>query len=823
MTIRPRTAGATGRIRAADVMDRTAAAAGRDTLSAEAEDVRREARSRFSEFVLNRVNPGSRFRDRARLPLDHRLFQEASELGLLQFALPTEVGGAGRDKFDWGVVIAEIARMSRDPGFPVLLDITVENTELIMSSGRPELIDRYVPDLVAGRRYAVQAAYESRDPYDYQTTARFEAGEWVLNGAKRFVAGAVFADVFIVYLRDEASNDILAFAVERDDPGVAPLPLKTMGLSSMGLGQVMLHDVRLPEWRLLWRSDALSELNTYARGRRMMTACGALGAIEGIVETCVESLLTRKRSGRRVVDYPNVERSVGEMRVLVETSRSIIYRALDNTRAPGRDPYFDELATTAKHQVSECALRVGQLVMNLQGGEGYMTAFPWEQFMRDILGLIGGQGSQELLLIQLGQRSIVGLEGRQLREDGVQHVMAKFTGAWWALSALDAKERADASDRPALAGAVLDVLTAAGLTLPVDATARGELAALLDRAHALLAAVDIGHAPEALPSGPAGAFDGRLADLAAEARGFVACTVAVRTGLLARFVQPRTVREAAARTGVPGSLVQELADVLVNARVMRVHDDGRYSTNPGLEPVLVGGPRTSAFAARLKRAVTGGARLRAPDLRVRPRDPGGRDLPGRGDDALVLVDVLVNALLGRLEGLGELLDEPTMRVGCAAGDEGRSAAALSSHFPVTSVLTLEPDQDAAERALTAQPFRGGRGEVRVGGIADFRPSDRLALIWLPATGLPAAGLSQAMEAAARALVPGGWIVVPGQMLPRRALGAAAARLELALSGEEPLADGDAEQLLSRAGLSHVRAIWEDAALGIRLLAGRRPR
>jgi alkylation response protein AidB-like acyl-CoA dehydrogenase len=468
-------------MRAVDVMDRTAATARRQTLGAEAEDVRREARDRFSRFVLDRVNPGSCFRDRAGLPLDHHLFEEASELGLLQFALPAEVGGAGRDKFDWGVVIAEIARISRDPGFPVLLDITVENCELIMSSGRPELIDRYVPDLVAGRRYAVQAAYESRDPYDYQTTARFEGGEWVLNGAKRFVAGAVFADVFIVYLREEASNDILAFVVERDDPGVAPVRLNTMGLCSMGFGQVILHDVRLPEWRLLWRSDALSELNTYARGRRMMTACGVLGTIEGIVETCVESLSTRKRSGRRVLDYPNVERSVGEMRVLVEAARSIIYRALDNTRAPGRDPYFDELATTAKHQVSECALRVGELVMNLQGGEGYMSSFPWERFVRDILGLIGGQGSQELLLIQLGQRSIVGLEGRQLREDGAQRTVAKLADAWWALSALDAKERADAPNRPDLADAVLDVLTAAGLARPVDAKARGELAALRPR------------------------------------------------------------------------------------------------------------------------------------------------------------------------------------------------------------------------------------------------------------------------------------------------------------------------------------------------------
>ena len=820
MTRRLRAADVMDRLRDVDVEDRAATTAGRRTLGAGAEEVRREARARFGGFVLGRVNPGSRFRNRACVALDRHVFEEASNLGLLQFALPAQIGGGGRDKFDWGVVIAELARISRDPAFPVLLDISVENTELIMSSGRPELIDRYVSDLVAGRSFAVQAAYESRDPFDYETIARFEHGEWVLNGTKRFVAGAVVADLFIVYVRDEASNDMLAFLVQRDDPGVAPVRLETMGLRSMGLGQIVLHDVRLPEWRLLWRSDALSELNTYARGRRLMTACGVLGAMEGIVEACVQSLSTRRRSGRRVLDYPNVERSVGEMRALLEVARSIIYGALDNTRAPGRDPYFDELATTAKHQVSECALRVGQLVMNLEGGESYMAAFPWEQFMRDILGLIGGQGSQELLLIQLGQRSIVGFEGRQLREAGAQHAVGTLADAWWAMSALEAEECSDVSGRPDLAYPVLGVLTSAGLDLPIDTTARGEVTALLDRAHGLLAAVDADNTPEALPPRPSGALDGRLAKLAEQAWGFVVCTAAVRTGVLPHLVVPLSGQEAAARAGLSTDLVEATLDVLVRHQVVTIQEDGRYVASPGLEPVLAGGPRTSAFSARLRRAVTGAASLRATELGV----PSSvrLDLPGRGDDAPLLADVLANKLLGRMEGLDELLDELGSRIGCAAGDDGRSAAALSAHIPITSVVTLEPDRPATERVLAAQLCPGDRIEVRAGEGAAFEAGDRLSLIWLPIAGHPAATLSQTIEAAAQALVPGGWIVLPCPLPPQRALSAAAARLDLTLSGGEPPAADEIEELLRRAGMSQIRRPWEDAAFGIRLITARRP-
>jgi hypothetical protein len=65
-----------------------------------------------------------------------------------------------------------------------------------------------------------------------------------------------------------------------------------------------------------------------------------------------------------------------------------------------------------------CAYQVpvdtGLAAMNLHGGEGYMRQHPWEPYMHDALGLIGGQGAQELLLIQLGQHVTFEITQRQL-------------------------------------------------------------------------------------------------------------------------------------------------------------------------------------------------------------------------------------------------------------------------------------------------------------------------------------------------------------------------------------------------------------------------
>ncbi|MFF2045017.1 acyl-CoA dehydrogenase family protein [Kitasatospora sp. NPDC058170] len=838
------TADRTPRAHAVDVMNR--AGATHRTLDAEVELVRREARRRFGGLVLDTANPGTHFRNRENRPIDRRVFRQAGELGLFGFSLPVEAGGAGRDKLAWGVVVEELSRLSRDPGLAVLIDISVEITELILSSGSPELIGRYVPDLVAGRRFGVQGAYENRDPYDYRSTARLDGDTWVLNGAKRFIAGACFADLFVLFLREEGSNDMLAFAVEKDDPGVSAVPLDTMGLHTMGLGQVLLDDVRLPQWRLVWRADALSELNTYARIRRTMSACGVLGALDGVTEACVEALADRRRTGRRVLDHTNVERSVGELRMLLQTSRAAVHRALDGTRSPDRDPHFDEFATVAKHHAAECALRVGQVVMGLQGGEAYMSAFPWERFMRDVLGLISGQGSQEMLLVQLGQRTIVGLEGRRVREEAAERNVAKLADAWWALHAATTAEPSEAT-RAVVAAARLDDLDGLG------ADDRARCAAFLDRAHALVAAVRAGRAPDALPPGPSGLAGGRPAELAAGARGLLACALARETGLLTRLLEPCTVAEAVGdlptglTKGLTKGLTEDLLDVLLDVGVVRRDTDGRHLVDPGLERVLIGGPRTGAFAARLRRALAGGARLHAPAASAPgpaapaasgPGSPslGAREaVPGCGDEAAATADALVTTALGQLEGLTALLERPGARIGCAAADGGRSAAALARQIPFVPVLSLEParptDGTTGDPAATPTkaPTDGTTGdpadgtvESRPGSAADFTPDDGLALAWLPAATLGADALGPAVDAAAGALLPGGWLLLPCPLLPRRPLGAAAARLDLALTGGRAPAPAELEAALRSAGLTQLRTPWSDPALGLTLLAARRP-
>lgn len=439
----------------------------------------REARLRFGAFVHEQVNPGADARDRLGAPLPGALFRKAGEIGLLGFSLPREVGGQGRDKFEWGIVLEEVSRLSRDSGLSPVIDMNAGVAEVLIGTGKAELIERYALPMARGLRLGQPAAYEGRDPFDYATTVRESGGGWVLDGSKPFVAGAVFADAFLVYAREGESGDILSFVVERGDCGVSIAPLQTSGLRSMGFGSVGMDRVRLGDDRLVVGVDALSAMNTYFRNRRLMTACSVIGHMRALFDACVDSLGDRQRGGRGVLEFPNVQRSVGEMYTALQTSRAVVHRALAATYRE-RDRFFDPLATVAKQFVAEQAIRMGLVVMNLQGGEGYMRRHPWERYMRDTLGLMGGQGAQEILLIQLGQHATMEVQQRQMRMEKAQRTIAELTESWWAFTVLAsafesriidqlrvAATPAEVSGRlgapPRLIEEVLEVLSATGL------------------------------------------------------------------------------------------------------------------------------------------------------------------------------------------------------------------------------------------------------------------------------------------------------------------------------------------------------------------------
>ena len=300
------------------------------------------------------------------------------------------------------MTLQELGYLSNDIGLCYVMSVFAHVATEIVLSGRADLIDRYARPMAQGRRFGAFAYTDTSDAFSFNTTARKTAdGRYVISGLKPILTGALIADTFVVYVRNEA-DDIAVFILERDDPGVIIDPLDMAGLRGMGLGSLTLREVTVEPDRLLVASDGLGYAQQFLNVRRGIAACAPLGRMEAILEEVARHMSTTIRYGQPLSQFPNVQEELGSMYVSVESSRAVVYRALDRVRDGRADAEFDPVVSAAKYHVGEESIKVALSAMRLMGGEGYKRARGFERYLRDFAGLLAGAGTQEILAFDLG-------------------------------------------------------------------------------------------------------------------------------------------------------------------------------------------------------------------------------------------------------------------------------------------------------------------------------------------------------------------------------------------------------------------------------------
>ncbi|POC78204.1 acyl-CoA dehydrogenase, partial [Vibrio vulnificus] len=102
-----------------------------------------------------------------------------------------------------------------------------------------------------------------------ETTAELLDGEWVINGAKRWIGSGTIADFALVWARDVADQQIKGFIVETDRPGYQASKIEhKMGLRIMQNAHIVLDNVRIPEANLLPEATNFAAANELLRDSR---------------------------------------------------------------------------------------------------------------------------------------------------------------------------------------------------------------------------------------------------------------------------------------------------------------------------------------------------------------------------------------------------------------------------------------------------------------------------------------------------------------------------------------------------------------------------
>src|SRR5271165_5895174 len=178
------------------------------------------------------------------------------------------------------------------------------------------------------------------------TTCRREGDAWVINGEKKWIGNATFADINVIWARDEASGQVKGFVVGKDNPGFSVKKIESkMALRVVQNGWITLKDCRVPEADRLQRADSFKDTAKVLRMTRAGVAWFAVGCGRGAYEHALRYSTERSQFGRPIGGFQLVQDLLVRMLGNVTATECMVLR-LGQLQSQGL--MTDEHASLAK-------------------------------------------------------------------------------------------------------------------------------------------------------------------------------------------------------------------------------------------------------------------------------------------------------------------------------------------------------------------------------------------------------------------------------------------------------------------------------------------
>lgn len=323
--------------------------------------------------------------------------------GLWALACPSAVGGVGGDLIPLVLTAYELARVSGSLALSFVSHSSVCHALHLFAS--EALADRVLPALAAGAVGAFAVHESNSGAVSTAITSRFEEkGERLLvSGSKFFVTNGSEADVILILVRASALENLFSvLLVDGDSPGLSrSRPDRRMGLNGVGSCEILLQECAVPRGNFL--GDPGQGMDVLKKALVEYAFFGAaaigLGLAEMSLSTALRHVQERTIAGTPIGAEQAVRLMIAEMDGLVAACRALLWQALARAgEAPGQIPL---LASRTKRFISDAALRVTDLGIQVCGGHGYSRDLALERIYRDARGLTLHYKTTELLGIDV--------------------------------------------------------------------------------------------------------------------------------------------------------------------------------------------------------------------------------------------------------------------------------------------------------------------------------------------------------------------------------------------------------------------------------------
>lgn len=310
----------------------------------------------------------------------------------------------GSSKLFKGLMYVEVARA--DVSLSALVGI---HNELIVGMinelGSEEQKERWLPGLTAFTQLGAFALTEPDHGSDIagglETSARLEGGEWVINGAKRWIGAGTIADFALVWARDEADQQIKGFIVETDRPGYAATKIgNKIGLRIMQNADIVLDNVRIPASNMLPGATDFSKANDLLRDSRAWVGWQGAGIQLAAFDVARSYSLERRQFGKELARFQLIQQQLAE--ILGNASASLALMAqLARIQEDGKLEMVQ--AAMAKSTCTRLARASVAMGRSLLGGNGISTDFEMGKLFGDAEILYTYEGSYEINSLIVGR------------------------------------------------------------------------------------------------------------------------------------------------------------------------------------------------------------------------------------------------------------------------------------------------------------------------------------------------------------------------------------------------------------------------------------
>ena len=324
-----------------------------------------------------------------------------AEIGAFGPYIPQEYGGAGLDQISYGLIMQELER-----GDSGLRSTASVQSSLVMypiyTFGSEEQRKKYLPKLASGEMmgcFGLTEPDHGSNPSGMLSNFKDKGDHYLLNGSKMWISNAPFADIAVVWAKNE-EGVIHGLIVERGMAGfTTPETHGKWSLRASATGELVFDNVKVPKENLLPNVKGLKGPLSCLNSARYGISWGALGAAMDCYDSALRYSKERIQFGKPIGGFQLTQKKLAEMITEITKAQLLVWRLgvlkNDNRATPAQ-------ISMAKRNNVMMALQIAREARQIHGGMGITGEYPIMRHMMNLESVVTYEGTHDIHLLITG-------------------------------------------------------------------------------------------------------------------------------------------------------------------------------------------------------------------------------------------------------------------------------------------------------------------------------------------------------------------------------------------------------------------------------------